>query len=241
MRLQQPWPANFTINKRSPYGWRIHPKTGKRTFHHGIDVAGRFPVTVPADGIVRYVAPEWHNLTPRQKARQTGGNVVGIEHGQGLWTFYYHGARQSQLKEGQRVRTGDLIYTSGTTGLSTGDHLHFETRRSRRWGDTYDPVPLLKNGAPQPVLPISGRPSKQTWMVWQDDLRKHGYHGLIDGIPGPMTYRAIQNWAGVTPANGVFDVKTRKAVQEKIGVKADGVWGRITWSEIQRRLNVGEM
>jgi hypothetical protein len=230
MRLSKPWPNGFSVNHKSPYGYRIHPITKKRTFHHGIDVAGSFPVTSAADGVVRHIG--WNP--------KGGGHVVGIEHGTNLWTFYYHGAQATGLKKGQRVRSGDFIYTSGNTGASTGNHLHFEVRRSARWGNTVDPVPLFENGTPQQILPVNGRESNQTWAVWQDFLKAYGYTGRIDGVPGAMTTRAIQRWAGV-PDNGVMNVATRKAVQKRIGVVPDGVWGRNTWAEIQRRLNAGAM
>jgi len=230
VRLSQPWPEGYTVNARSPFGWRVHPITGKRKFHHGVDVAGVFPVTAAGDGVVRHIG--W---SPRG-----GGHVVGIEHGTKLWTFYYHGKERTALRNGQRVSAGDFIYTSGTTGASTGNHLHFEVRKSRRWGNTVDPLPLLENGTPQVMLPVNGRPSSETWRAWQEDLKKYGYKGRLDGIPGRLTYSAIQRYAGA-PVTSVLDVRTRRAVQEKINVKPDGVWGRITWAEIQRRLNSGTM
>lgn len=54
LALTEPWPAGFTINARSPYGPRIHPITGKRTFHHGVDVAMPVgtPLTAAADGTI---------------------------------------------------------------------------------------------------------------------------------------------------------------------------------------------
>jgi peptidoglycan hydrolase-like protein with peptidoglycan-binding domain len=231
MRLRNPWPDGYTINTRSPYGYRVHPITGRRAFHHGVDVAGTFPVTSAGDGVVGHIG--WNPTG--------GGHVVGIEHGKDLWTFYYHGRERTQLRQGQRVKAGDFIYTSGNTGASTGAHLHFETRKSRRFGHTIDPVPLLQKGTPLPILQVTGRPTKQTWAVWQEDLKaRWGYTGRIDGIPGPMTYSAIQRWAGV-PVNGRLDDRTRKATQTKLGVTPDGVWGRITWSEIQRQLNAGTL
>jgi peptidoglycan hydrolase-like protein with peptidoglycan-binding domain len=77
-------------------------------------------------------------------------------------------------------------------------------------------------------------------MQWQTALREYGYKGRIDGIPGKMTYRAIQSWAGVT-ADGILGPATRKAVQGKIGVKQDGVWGKLTISALQRKLNEGKI
>ena len=133
-RLVNPWPEGRTINARSRYGPRKHPISGRpNTFHHGVDVAGRFPVTAAADGVVSKVS--W-NATG-------GGHVCIIDHGD-IVTVYYHGAHRTALKVGQRVRAGDFIYTSGTTGASTGDHLHFETRRpGGRWGDTLNPEDFL--------------------------------------------------------------------------------------------------
>lgn len=227
MKLQNPWPADRSINKNSPYGWRIHPISGKRKFHQGVDVAGSFPVTVAADGVVGHIG----------FSASGGGHVVGIDHGS-VWTFYYHGANRTALRRGARVAAGDFIYQSGSTGASTGAHLHFELRRSKRWGDTLDPVPYLSGSVPAPVNRVSGRLDKATWKQWQTALKPYGYKGRIDGIPGKLTYKAVQSWAGVTP-DGILGPNTRKAVQAKLGVKADGVWGKLTISELQRKLNEG--
>jgi len=229
MRLSNPWPADRSINKHSPYGWRIHPISGKRKFHQGVDVAGSFPVTAAGDGVVGHIG----------FSRTGGGHVVGIDHG-AVWTFYYHGAQATKLKKGQRVEAGDFIYISGSTGASTGAHLHFEVRKSRRWGDTLDPELYLSERAPVASNRVSGRLDKATWKQWQTALKDYGYKGRIDGIPGRMTYRAIQRWAGVT-ADGVLGSGTRKAVQGKIGVRQDGKWGKLTISALQRKLNEGKI
>ena len=142
MKLQNPWPAGYSINKNSPFGWRRDPFSGKQKHHNGVDVAGTFPVTVPADGKVVHVSADWSSLSPSRKRIQSGGNVVTIQHAPNLFTTYYHGASQSKLKIGQNVKTGDLIFQSGSTGRSTGPHLHFEVRRSKS-GNQVDPVPFL--------------------------------------------------------------------------------------------------
>ena len=100
----------------------------------------------------------------------------------------------------------------------------------------------LSGRAPKPVNKVSGRLDKATWKQWQTALKAAGHMpvGRIDGIPGPMTYRAIQRWAGVKD-DGILGPNTRRAVQAKLGVKADGKWGRITISELQRQLNRGEI
>jgi len=231
MRLQAPWPADRSINKNSPYGWRRHPISGKRKFHQGVDVAGSFPVTVAGDGVVRHIG---YSATG-------GGHVVGVDHGS-VWTFYYHGARATGLSLGQRVEAGALVYSSGSTGRSTGAHLHFEVRKSRRWGNTVDPVPFLQGSASvsSTILRVTGRLDKATWKAWQTALDGYGYSGRVDGIPGRLTYSAIQRWVGAS-VDGVLGAQTRQAVQERLGVKADGVWGRLTVSALQRALNEGSV
>ena len=233
MKLHIPWPSGYTINTRSPYGWRVHPITGKRKFHQGVDVAGSFPVTAACAGKVSKVG--W---SPRG-----GGHTVLIDHGE-IVTVYYHGAHKTALKVGNRVKAGDFVYTSGTTGASTGNHLHFEVRkRGGRWGNTMDPVPFLQ-GSPSVVaspLRVTGRLDRDTWLAWQRALNAAGHNsGIVDGRPGRMTYSAVQEWAGA-PIDGQLGPQTRKAVQERLGVKPDGVWGRITVSALQRALNDGSV
>jgi hypothetical protein len=226
---------------RSGFGWRIHPITKKRTFHNGVDYPGTFDVLSAGDGKVVHVSPEWNRLSKAQKRIQSAGNAIVIQHATDCFTAYFHGAYQSPLKVGQRVRAGDVLFRSGTTGASTGNHLHFEVRTSQR-GTRVDPIPYLNaNSAPAAshnTVKVTGRLNKETWKAWQEVLRGHGYTGIIDGIPGPMTHRAIQQSVG-TPKTGVLDVETRKAVQKRVNVKADGVWGPVTVSAIQRAINAG--
>ncbi len=68
------------------------------------------------------------------------GNCVIIDHGMGLFTLSMHFSR-IDVKEGQRVRTGDLLGLSGATGRVTGPHLHWAVR----WEGAYlDPLKLLR-------------------------------------------------------------------------------------------------
>jgi murein DD-endopeptidase MepM/ murein hydrolase activator NlpD len=98
------------------YQWRRDPFTGRRRFHHGLDISAPTgtPVRAPADGVV-------------VKAHRYGGygNVVYISHGNGLVTRYGHLERH-QVSPGQRVRRGEIIATVGNTGRSTAPHLHYE-------------------------------------------------------------------------------------------------------------------
>ena len=63
------------------------------------------------------------------KAGNSGGygNLVIIDHGNGVSTYYGHCSR-IYVSEGQEVTAGDTIAAVGSTGYSTGNHLHFEIR-----------------------------------------------------------------------------------------------------------------
>jgi lysozyme family protein len=164
-----------------------------------------------------------------------------VKHADDVFTVYYHLSKPSHLLVGSRFEHGEVIAHSGNTGASTGPHLHWEVRKSARWGDTVDPVPYLQ-GAPSVVpaaLKVDGKLGRNTWKAWQTALLYKGlYKGVPDGRPGVMTYRAVQEWAGVKQDGRIGPI-TRKAVQEKLGVKPDGVWGRLTISALQRQLNQG--
>jgi len=229
MNLTKPWPEPFTVNEKSPYGWRKHPISGKRAFHHGVDVRGSFPCTVTDEGVVSHIG----------FSRRGGGHVVKIDHGEYV-SVYYHGKHRTGLKKGSRVVTGQEVYPSGTTGASTGVHLHYELRkRGGIWGQTVDPMPHFMGKVSAPVIKVDGRLGRNTWREIQRGLKGHGlYLGRLDGRPGTLTYTALQEWAGANP-DGRMGPNTRRAVQEKLGVKADGNWGRLTISAMQRALNDG--
>ena len=234
MRLAKPWPNGFNINARSPFGWRRHPISGKKKFHHGVDVAlpNGTALTAPADGIVVH-----------KGNGPSGGITLILKHADNLFTVYYHLSKPSHLMVGSRFELGEVIAHSGNTGASTGPHLHWEVRRSRRFGDTVDPVPYLQ-GSPSvspALLKVDGRLGRNTWKAFQTFLKAEGlYKGVVDGRPGVLTYKAVQKWSGAA-ADGVLGPQTRRKVQERLGVKADGVWGRITISELQRKLNSGDL
>ena len=160
MKLSQPWPEGYTINARSPYGWRVHPISGKRKFHHGVDVAAPVgtELRAPADGVIVH-----------KGSGASGGNTLIIKHADDLFTVYYHLAKPSHLLKGTRVERGEVVALVGNTGASTGSHLHWEVRKSARWGDTVDPVPYLEaqeivepviepEPTPEPLKPARPQP-----------------------------------------------------------------------------------
>jgi len=106
------WPLTGRIT--DGFGWRIHPITGKRHFHEGIDIAapvGR-PVRASAGGTVSFAG--WFDGY---------GRLVIIKHAKGYETRYGHLSKYIVFKGQGYV---------GNTGLSTGPHLHFEIRVNGR-------------------------------------------------------------------------------------------------------------
>jgi murein DD-endopeptidase MepM/ murein hydrolase activator NlpD len=116
----------------SPFGWRKDPFSGGDQFHQGIDLAAPegSSVRAPVDG--RVLMSEF---------RGRYGNLVVLDHGQGVSTLYAHN-QENKVKEGDWVRRGDLLATVGSTGRSTGPHLHFEVRQR---GTLQDPRVFLSS------------------------------------------------------------------------------------------------
>ncbi|MGL5348041.1 MAG: peptidoglycan DD-metalloendopeptidase family protein [Peptostreptococcaceae bacterium] len=111
------WPLESYRTISSPFGDRIHPITGKKTFHKGIDIPAPQNTDILAvdDGIVTF------------SGVQNGyGNVIKIKHFDGKETVYAHNT-SNIAKEGDIVKMGSVIAKVGTTGNSTGNHIHFET------------------------------------------------------------------------------------------------------------------
>ena len=101
------------------FGIRLHPVLRIMKPHEGLDIAADVgnPVYSTGDGVVQF-------------AGRTGGGygiAVEIKHGYGYTSFYSH-LSKIIVRDGQRVKRGDLIALSGRTGLVSGPHLHYEVR-----------------------------------------------------------------------------------------------------------------
>ena len=95
---------------------RMHPILHTARAHEGIDVSAPLgsPIVAPAGGVVVKVAVE-----------SGYGNVLEIDHGNGITTRYAHCSR-ILVRPGTHVVRGDMIAKVGNTGLSVGPHLHYE-------------------------------------------------------------------------------------------------------------------
>ena len=88
-------------------------------YHKGVDYAGGYgsPIIAPAAGKVRLVGRE-------DAGFHVHGNVVGIDHGQGVVSIFMH-LQNIDVAEGTMVKAGEKIGSIGSTGASTGPHLHW--------------------------------------------------------------------------------------------------------------------
>lgn len=116
--FQWPVPSSHTIT--SNYGYRIHPISGTKKLHAGIDIG--------APGGSNIIAADSGTVILSSFGYNGGyGNYVIISHGNGITTRYAH-CSNLFVSVGQTVTKGQLIAAVGSTGASTGNHCHFEVR-----------------------------------------------------------------------------------------------------------------
>jgi len=120
------------------YGVRryYNGKFAKDYYHRGVDYAGAVgsPVIAPAPGRVALVGRVSQGF-------RIHGNIVGIDHGQGVTSAYLHLSRIN-VREGDFVQAGQVIGAVGATGAVTGPHLHWGLYVQ---GQSVDPVPWRNN------------------------------------------------------------------------------------------------
>jgi lysostaphin len=117
----------------SGFGWRTDPFTGEMARHEGVDFAAPpgTPIHAAAGGVVLFA-----------QQHPVYGNMVEIDHGNGLTTRFGHLSRIDVIA-GEIVGKGAVVGRSGSTGRSTGPHLHYEIRVD---GAAIDPLRYIKAG-----------------------------------------------------------------------------------------------
>lgn len=121
------WPCPSSRTITSNYGYRVHPVSGKKKLHSGMDIGASYGSAVVAAAGGTVIMSKYYGGY---------GNCIIIDHGGGVSTLYGH---MSSLiaKTGQTVSAGQTIGKVGSTGVSTGNHLHFEVRIN---GSTVNPA-----------------------------------------------------------------------------------------------------
>jgi len=114
----------------SYYGVRKDPFNGKPTLHKGVDFAGKEDTAIiaTASGVVTWASK-----------RYGYGNLVEINHGDGLTTRYGHN-KDLLVNVGDVVNKGQKIARMGSTGRSTGPHVHYEILRNNK---QIDPIKFV--------------------------------------------------------------------------------------------------
>ena len=121
------YPVIFPIRKvtriSSGFGMRKHPITKVRQFHTGIDIPQVKGTAVYATG---------NGIVSRKGYGSGYGNFIEIIHAGGFRSFYAH-LSKTLVNVGDSVRIAEQIACVGNTGVSTGSHLHYEIRKSKRF------------------------------------------------------------------------------------------------------------
>jgi len=127
------YPAYGRIS--DPYGWRIHPITGKKSFHNGLDFGNKkgSPIYATADGVVQTV-----------RRHKYLGKYLTVSHNFGYQTKYGH-LNKVLVKKGDVVKRGQIIAEMGNSGRSTGSHLHYEVLRYSKHRNPYDYLNKLED------------------------------------------------------------------------------------------------
>jgi len=124
-------PIQAKFRWSSPYGGRIDPIAGVKSFHTGTDMA--CPTGTP-------ILASMSGKVTAAGINRVYGNYVIIDHGNGYQTLYAHMSKIIASK-GQWVSQGTRIGLVGSTGYSTGPHLHFTVYKN---GKLVDPMSVLK-------------------------------------------------------------------------------------------------
>ena len=126
-------PVAGEVDMSSPFGMRLDPFLGRPAIHTGVDLRGDIGEPARATATGKVTIAGWDGGY---------GNMVEIDHGNGLATRYGH-LSKILVKVGQFVRIGETVGLIGSTGRSTGPHLHYETRIN---GEAVDPQKFLRAG-----------------------------------------------------------------------------------------------
>ena len=191
----------------SPYGYRIHPITKKKTFHNGLDLVSKEKnrnLYAIDDGYVQKV------VSNQSKSKTGFGNYIWIRYPRYNLSLLFAHCSKINLKKGDKVKKGMIVAIMGSTGRSTGVHLHLGMTKigSDTWlnpekysmlDDKYNLTRKLKKGCNGDDvkklqktlggLTVDGKFQKKT------DTRVRAYqksHKLVaDGVVGKDTAHSL--------------------------------------------------
>lgn len=176
------------------------------------------PIVAIEDGIVVSCADGYGNTYPGQRIY---GNYVCISHGDGWWSMYGHLLKGLTVRQGERVRKGQVVGYMGNSGYSNGQHLHFELRKGEnRKAASIDPIDYLFVEDPTIYVnpsskqieriryrkttvgtPVGRDPSRNQVEILATTLNARNMPSLDGDRLGYIT-RGIYNILGTSEANG---------------------------------------
>ena len=158
-------PLEFRRISSSFSNARLHPIHNYVRAHRGVDYAANAgtPVMATGDGVVIHAG--WKGEL---------GNLLEIRHPNGWVTRYGHlSGFSSGIRAGTPVRQSQTIGYVGMTGTATGNHLHYEMRKSN--GEAFNPLDVkLPPGDPVPT---------NSWAKWA--LESRDRLEMLDVLEGP--------------------------------------------------------
>lgn len=139
---------------KDKFGWRIHPITGKKSHHNGLDLvsnSGNRNLYAIDDGYVQKV------VNNQSKAKTGYGNYIWVRYPRYDLSLLYAHCNSIKLKKGASVKKGTIVAIEGKTGAATGVHLHLGMTKigSSTWlnpenynmlPDKYNLTRILKKG-----------------------------------------------------------------------------------------------
>jgi len=110
-----------SLTVTSPFGYRIHPLTGRIEYHNGVDLRAKYDtVYAVLNGVVQSMC-----------SNSTFGKVITLQHGE--FTTTYGHLFKFLVNTQDSVSAGQAIAISGATGRVTAAHLHFSVRYQKRY------------------------------------------------------------------------------------------------------------
>ena len=180
---------NWLYKISNAYGYRVHPISGDKEYHKGIDIAlpTGTPIKAGHGGIVTYSG-----------SNGGYGLVIGIEDDNGLVSKYAH-CSEVLFSVGQEVKKGDIVAKSGNTGYSMGSHLHLEIIKN---GLYLNPIYFADTGDDGSGRLMPGSPGGITFGNPGTPMGDGSYAALIEEAERFLGYPYV--WGGSSPATS-FD------------------------------------
>ena len=206
----------------SPFGVRIHPVTGKKTMHNGIDLVA----SNGGGGLTDYITAHTGGTVEAVGYNSSSGYYVNIKVADGSVMVYYHLRESAYVKKGATVKAGDRLGYMGSTGTATGAHLHFGIKRNGSW---IDPAPFLEADYSAETNSKGGNTVNIEMTVLTNGSKGEQVKTL-QRLLLAMGYNL-----GGYGVDGSFGGATEKAVKEyqkEKGLSVDGSVGQNTWNKL---------